>query len=615
MIILTEIAVNLQTPQLLSDGLGVWRYSFGGDEAYIDDLGEEFFWPNRIPITNIRGVRFGTVSYTEVASLAVCRSNPATWYWESASSRIYIHHENSENNFHKWTTVFVLAIARAGYATGRIPGQNQYFPNLFFDPIISNIGGLKKQVDPLAFGLLSFESSSFDLINSQSAFDDFSALDSYNAQIIFVLMREGQTDINNGKKIFSGFTGGARIDDDTISVTLSESRTFYNRNVCPTLFNTTTYPSLDSKFENKRVPVAYGDIRKGIAVPIDSDGIETGDAATITFKLADESIHAIRAVTALYDSNGDSVTLGTINLTACTVEYAKPAGKEVDLAAFTWAGEGYDIPGTYNNGLDIIKDAFVEQAAYVYTTTTFDTVAWEEETIQNAEAVGISIQSERGIIEEIVEPLTVSLQGIVDVLGDGRITFRSRNTDAASVKDIYQYEIIEGPEFVFNVDQVVSSITVDYAPNFFDRDDRLTAIYDEDETDVVSKYGIKTSRPISPVETVLFTEADALSLAAEISTTTSDPEQIVTVTIPLDEDEIQIFDIVQCDVSRPHAEPKWRVFEVLGFSPSFRNGQHIQQLRLRLLPDREASFEERIITEDGEDIITELTLEPLTTET
>jgi hypothetical protein len=471
-------------------------------------------------------------------------------------------------------------------------------------------------VDPLAFGLMTFESSSFDLINAQGLFDDFSLLEAYNARIIFVLMLEGQTDINAGRRIFSGFTGGARLNDDTLSLTLAEARTFYNRNACPTLFDTATYASLDPKFENKRVPVAYGDIRKGIAVPIDSDGVETGDAATITFKLADESIHAIRSVTALYDSNGDSVTLGTINLTACTVQYAKAAGKEVDLAAFTWAGEGYDIPGTYNNGLDIIKDAFVEQAEYPYTATTFDTLQWTIQTGVNDQAIGISIQSERGIIEEIVQPITVSLQGIVDVMGDGRMTFRPRDPSADSAKNVAQYDILEGPTFNFNVDKVVSSLVIDYAFNFLDREDRLSAIYDDEEIEVVSKYGIRTSKPVSPVETVLVNEADALEVAAEIATTTSNPEQIVEITIPLDEDEVNIFDVVQVDVSRPHAAADWKVFEVLGRSPSYERGDYRQRLTLRLLPDRVARFSETIVTEVlQEDIITEITLEALLTET
>jgi hypothetical protein len=426
-------------------------------------------------------------------------------------------------------------------------------------------------------------------------------------------MQEGERDVANGTRIFTGYTGGAARDDESLSVQLQEARTFYNRLICPNVFTAADYPSIKSRWEGKSIPVAYGDIRRGIAIPIDTDGFSKSAGGTVTFKLADDSIHDIRAVTALYDENGNSLTFGTVDLTACTVQYSVPADADVDLNKFTWEGEGYNLTtGTYNNGLDIIRDVFAEQGELQYTVDTFDTTQWSAQTTANPQPVGISIQSDKGLIEELVEPITVSLQGIVDVLGDGRITFRPRDPDALISHTIYQYQIIEGPTFDLKTDEVVSSVVVTYSPNFVDSDDTLQAIYDDKRTQVAARYAIDNPNPVSPVPTVLTEEADALAVGEEVASTSSDPQELVPITVPLETEQIQLFDVIQVNVGRPKQED-WRVYEVLERSLVLLNGELAIELFLRRLPGRVASFpfgleteaEEPLLTESGDFVLTE----------
>ncbi|HMA78254.1 MAG TPA: hypothetical protein VKP88_03870, partial [Candidatus Paceibacterota bacterium] len=368
MVGLTELSTRTIPPNFLAHEQGVWRFTFAGDATYTDDNDITFFWPIDESIETIRGVTVGTTNYLEVSSVANCIATEDSFFWDDVPKRLYVHHADNVNDYTIGRATYRLLEVSAGFATGTYPGQVSYYSNQFYDPRITNIGRLSKRVDPLKFGLLSFESSSYDLANADGDQDDFTNGEALNSQVRFFIIPRGETDVDNGIRIFTGYTGGARRSDEQLTVQLQEARTFYNRKACPNNFSTAAYPSLDSKYSGKPIPVAYGKIRRGIAIPVDSDGFDKATGGTVTFKLADESIDAIRAVTALYDSNDNAVTItpGSVNLTDCTVQTAIAGGTDVDLGRFSWEGDGYDIAGTYNNGMDVMKAAFVEQGEIQY---------------------------------------------------------------------------------------------------------------------------------------------------------------------------------------------------------------------------------------------------------
>jgi hypothetical protein len=248
--------------------------------------------------------------------------------------------------------------------------------------------------------------------------------------------------------------------------------------------------------------------------------------------------------------------------------------------------------------MDVMKAAFVEQGEIQYTADTFDTTAWDAATLTNTASIGLSVQSDKGIIEEIIEPITVSLQGIVDVLGDGRISFRSRDPEAPASRTIYQDEIIGGPNIEIQTDEVVSDIQVSYSPSFIGRNVALTAEYSTGADAVTAAFAIKSTQPISPVQTVLTEEADALAVGAEVASTSQEPQEIVSITIPLTEEQIQLLEVVQVNVGRPHKED-WRVYEVLERSIGLQNSELAQDLLLRRLPGRVADFSLPTVFDEG----------------
>jgi hypothetical protein len=597
MIILTEFSTRATPSDFISDGEGVWRYSFGGDETYIDDLGVEFYWSGRKQVFDIRGVVRGIVNYTEVLSVADCQNTPESFYWDDENKRIYVHHADNENDYAIGRATYRVVEATAGFATGRFPGQLSYYPELYFDPVLLSIGTLTKRVDPLKFGLLSFESSTYDLASADGGFDDFSLASALNSQVRFVLMAEGQADIDDGVRLFTGYTGGARRDDERIGVQLSEARTFYNRAICPNRFTTDDYALLADDFVGKNIPVAYGEIRRGIMVPVDTAAFDKAVGGNVTFVLADPNLYSIRAVDTIYDSDDNVIDAAPSVNADNEVVVSIPADADLDLKEFRWKGEGFDIAGTFDNGLDIMKAIFGDQAELSYLASTFDTTQWGAQTAANTQSIGLSVQSEDGLIEAAVEPITVSLQGIVEVLGDGRLTFIPRDPSGDVARFIRQDELLEEPDIEIVTDEVVSTVTVEYARNFV-ADSGLFARYTAEQAEVAATYGIDSSQPLSPVRTVLAEKTDAEAVGEEVASTSSEPQTIISASILLDENPSQLFDIVQINVGR-YDEVEWRVTEVLERGLTLRDGELVVDLVLRELPDRTPIDPESVTFDEG----------------
>jgi hypothetical protein len=97
---------------------------------------------------------------------------------------------------------------------------------------------------------------------------------------------------------------------------------------------------------------------------------------------------------------------------------------------------------------------------------------------------------------------------------------------------------------------------------------------------------------------VLTVEADALAVGEEVASTSSDPQELVPITVPLETEQIQLFDVIQVNVGRPQQED-WRVYEVLERSLVLLNGELAIELFLRRLPNRTPNFDELVVYDEG----------------
>ena len=580
MVVFTKTGERLNIPYLISNDNGVYCYNFNPDSDYTADDNSVWSWDRPAQnLTEIIGVSQGDFKLTQVYSFNDVKITVASFFYDASSKILYINWVNSSGDWvidRNITSIYNLS---AGYANGRHVLSDNVFDGLFYDPRIIDISELTNKVDPLKFGLIANEDFSFSLANDDGLFDEQDAKKYIGIPVQFFLAEDDDTVLDVNNRIMSGYINTYQYNDSSIRFKGIEQRSFFNNPVCPNTLSETQYPYIGD-FKNKRVPLALGDIRRGICVPLNSTTLTTDSAGTVTFLVNDPSIAAITQVTGLYNQDNSPITISSSDLTACTITATKPAGvSPSDLKDWTWSGKGCVLGfGTYNNPLDIIRFVFDKVGGTPYLASTYDQAKWTIETANNNVAIGKSVLSEKGFIEEIVQPATVSVQGAVNVLPNGKISFFSRNIAATESFWIDQDNQEKFPEVIEKTDELVSELVVNYAPNFKNDDDILSVINSTYKNYVIGNYGFNRREPLSPIQTIIYNETDAINLADEIMQTSKDNQNIIEVET-LSFDQYNIFDIGVINIAR-FDKTIDVVCEVLLVKSNLRDYKNTLQLRV-----------------------------------
>jgi hypothetical protein len=576
LIIYTKQGDRRDLPYLHAYEGGVYVFQFIGDETYIDPYDSSVWNWDGVDnsIDEVLGVTQDDGRQLAIAtSLNDCKSLQGSFFWDDMNGYLHVNWFESDGDWSISRIASSYSVLIAGYASKYNETSKNVFDGVYYDTIINKISGLSKKVDPTKFGLISFTGSSITYANEDGAFDNLEESQVVGVPIWFYFVEEDATELTNKDRVFTGFYDGYKRNESEITFDIIETRLFENKPVCPNSVTLSDYPNAGD-MEGKTIPTAWGDIRRGIVLPINLNSLTEASSGTAQFLLADPSLYAIKAVTKLYDKNENELTIDSINLTTCIIEYTKPAGVAPnDLKDYKWEGQGYVIDDTYNNGLDIIKAAFLSLANIPFISSTYNIPEYNQGIIDNPDPVGLSVATDRGFIEEIIESVTSSVQGIVDIQGDGRITWRSRDITSPVSETIEQND--QSADVIVSVSpkETVSELTINYSPDFTDKDKPLTFTYSDDKGQVIGNYGINRKDPISPVNTILYNKSDAESTAAEIMSTSNHPARELTFDNVILIKSIKLFDIIGVDSGRFEQE-NFEYGEVLSIVPDyFKNTQ------------------------------------------
>ena len=187
---------------------------------------------------------------------------------------------------------------------------------------------------------------------------------------------------------------------------LSDSRFFLNAPVCDNVFSSNDFPDIANEYEGKPIPVAYGNIRFGICIPIDTKDFDPAVGGTITYIVADDSKGNVN-ISNVYSSRRQPIQFSILNPNRFTITLS--ANQDFNIDDVRWSGLGYF---GITNGLNIITKCFAEQGNYAFNDYNYNTIEWGLSAINNDSSIGLSIQSTGTIIDEVVEPITKSLFGI-----------------------------------------------------------------------------------------------------------------------------------------------------------------------------------------------------------
>lgn len=553
MIIYTKNSTRLAIPPLFAYAAGVWAFPFYGDETYTDPYDDSIWTWERVTNTvdQITGVTFASVNYTPVIRLVDCTAVETSFFWDDTNGILYVHHANNVLDLIYGTAERVQVEINAGYATGYNKVTRNMYDNIYYDTLIEDFTEIKRAADPLQYGLVSFNDLAYSLINTDGAFDGYTEQDAVGAPFFVYAtgINQSVSALGQTEQIFQGYHVDAGNNRKSLTIKGVESRFFQNVPVCVNKFTAAEFANIDD-ISGQLKPVAFGQIRRGIAVPTNIGALTTA-LGSVVLLLADPAFGPILSVTAVYDKDGNSLSITATDLTACTVTVTKPAGINPDETKdYSWSGQGYSITGTYNNGLDIIKSCFLYYSNLLYNSTFFDTVQWAAQTAIKTEAVGISVQSDKGWIEEILQPVSVALQGIFEFKGNGQLTFFPRQFTGGTPIDIEYTDIIDDTSISIK-NELISEIAVEYAPDF-QSDKALVITYDGERAYVINTYNTDTRGDISPLRVILFNEADARTVAENYMSTYKDPGRYYTIYSDTILD-LDLFDLVRFNNKRFYA--------------------------------------------------------------
>jgi hypothetical protein len=575
------------TSDLLNYSAGIWQYTLTpGDITVTDDNSNTgYYGYNNLVFYNVQSVNVDGSQLIPVTSIAELYSQDGAFYYDYATTKIYIAFTDYEPPLNK--QIYISAVVGFAYNTD----VDMYFNGAYYDPRVSSIFGIKKSKDPLFYGLLKFESGTVKLINEDGNLDDWRSRNLYR-QATRLLVGEAGNTYAQYSKVFTGIIGNDSRTWDSLSVKVEDVRAGLSTPVPYNKFTTTDYPDLADGNVDKMIPIAYGAIRNAPAFCLNEN--ESGSPATYTFKFCDTEFNNATELTAAYVS-GVSVSLSgsTIDLTAGT--FTLTAAQVNDqFGDVTCDFTGANI----TNGVDIIKDLMLN-----YANTTYISALWDTTETDAAQAISRSTSlyiKDQIKLNKAIEKVCVDIDALFFAKDSGLYSIRIYDADRTPVKTIYKDEWTDEPQVDNNSDEFLTSCIIKY-----NKDQSNDEFYTYEETAYIDDaYAIYKSKQSKTIETGLTTESAATLKARTIMDRSKLVQDVVKRSTKFQNYDLEIMDFVICDPRcRVTGTEVPAVWEVIGINKDLTNFEI--QLILQYIKTYTPVVTTYSVLTDGTDYITD----------
>jgi hypothetical protein len=520
---------------------GIWFTTITPGNALVtDDRGNTGYWGKQnTQYYNIGSFNVAGELYPEVASIVLCISTEKSWFYDTATTKMYVHFED-------WLTPEPFTTVAPGAVIGftdQIDNTvNNYFEDVYYEPLINSVPNFSKKKDALFFGILQYQGGSISFDNTGGYFDDFATLDLYGQPIRVFLTFEGLA-YSSAELIYSGRIEDFAHDFNTFKLNVADKRKLLSRKYPINVFDAATYPDMDEKLLGVPIPITFGMVEKAPAYRTSAGN----------WKFADTTFNAIDANIVVYNkddtlfSHGGTETDGTFT-----------GADTTDKLTVTF------IQSAVENGLDTISDLLENYEGIDFNGTNYDTTEW------NAEKAGISntgLWLGRGNLkasDDIIEQICTDNQGIFDVLAAGKFTYRSFDEDRASATTIQQDELLDDPDIIYDSKEYLSSAKIEYSEDLKEKDPEIYTNTDN-EAEVYGRYRQYKERTF---KTKLTNEADAITLSQAIMEQSKFIFPIINVTTKTQNIGLRILDNITFTYKRQNGSviiPE-ALYQVLGIN-------------------------------------------------
>ena len=503
-IVLVEVDLSAEQDKFNPYEAGIWQWQNTQTE---DDIKSTYWFtvfgadctPNNTERKSIKSFRAGNVLFTEVPDLATLRTQNRSFYYDEATTIIYVHFD--DNN--PWYIYDSYIGEAQGFCDQKQASalDGCYYNDLYYEPRIVGDLSLPMEKDPLFYGIMGFDSVAVELDNADGFCDDFPNKHLFGQPMRILLGYDGVA-YADFAQVFSGVLETPEYPDFSTAILNGiDSRKSLSRSIPARTLSQDDYSYLDDDDHGKEKPLAWGVVRNCPCICLN----KTETAATYTYMFLDTTDHDAGALTTVY-VEGVEVTPGSSDLSAGTFTLTTEqcsAGKDDVTADFT----GFD---GITNGLDVIKDMLLSYEEITYIAANYNLIEWAAETLL-AENVGLYVETATPM-NELIESICQSLQGIFLVQGNGLYTFRSWDADRDPERIISEDEFQGDPEIVYPPEEFLSSAKINYSRDHDENKFRAYTNMDH-ETEAA---GLHHRYEQGEYDTLLTTETDAIAISEEI---------------------------------------------------------------------------------------------------
>lgn len=452
--------------------------------------------PNYIYIS---GVMTGYISrYLRQATQVDCESQEQSFYWDGADY-LYVHYQHSDD---EWCTAIESA-SPLGFTNKRI----LYIDDVCYRPLLRSSPSIAQQQDWINYNRLSFINGSFEFDNVGAAFD-FAILAQIfgNEVFLYYLADTGAENFSRSDLVSMAafYIENYQHTLKALTVDVQDLRVAQNIRVPVELFTQDVYPTLDDKYQQKPVPLAYGTIRASAAIPVDTD------VSGVTFRQA-VLLTSLGTVQILIDAIWYDATPTSSNL---------PRGEFVlDFDSSTDdRGNSYPCRVLGSVGIvaarasDVIIDLNERYLGLTFNGSNYDVAEWAAEEVLLDE-IGIIFDKQVELFEAIRQVQAGSNLGFrYEIAADGRRTIRVNDWTRAVSRHVTNTELGNADELPVSStdDYIASEVEVSYSKDY--NDGLLLTVRNSDN--VASVLAIFRTRTLISISTAIVDSvtADACAL-------------------------------------------------------------------------------------------------------
>jgi len=492
-----------------------------GDTEVVDDTGDAWIWEVESTTKSIDVIDVTVLKrYSQVDSISDLEDSEKTFYL--SNDVLYIHFDDNKE-FYNFSEVKTTLFTK-GLTDNIDKTTDNYYNDYFYLPR-ATYKNIQRKINYFKNGIIPLSQFDFSFTNGDNK--DILEADLGSA----VLLLKDNLEVLN-----RGYITKKKQTLNSLNVSTEDYRFFNSAEVCPNFLEQTSV--IDEKFIGKPKPIAYGTIRRGICVPLDSKDFDKDIGGTISFLAADTSFGSV-TLSSVYDNNDNQLSF--IDLGSNEFSVSIGAGFEGDIGKFKWSGVGY---GGITNGLDIIKKVLSEQGDYAFSDSNYDTTSWNAATSLFDYEIGVSIQSSNTILSEIIEPISSSLFGYIDTLPDGRLKFIYSDESKPVSGSVGLSIRLNKPVEEETLDFVYAKIDLIYSNDFVKKEDSFLLKSNNNEVFVGREY---QKKDLLTYVSLIQNATDANLLMGRLLAFTGVSQNIISFGTKMNAIDYQLLDLINID--------------------------------------------------------------------